>query len=274
MLWTWHTGRVYCHTGSGHRPIATEAIMRASILALLCAVALLRSGEAAPTIFAAASLTNAVTDLAKAYEAKTRIHVVTSFAAASTLAKQIENGAPADIFISADLKWMDYLAGKQQIDPATRVELLGNTLVVIAPLGKGFAFSVDKDFPAEKAFTGRLAVGDPTNVPVGIYAKEAFTALGWWPWLEKRLAPAPDVRAALRLVETGEVDCGVVYATDAKSSAKVEVIATVPGNLHKPVRYPIAATAKAGPAARAVLAFLTGPEARPVYERYGFTVLP
>ncbi len=240
------------------------------VLLLVCAG--LCCGES-PTVFAAASLTNAVGDLAKAYEARTGVHIVANFAATSTLAKQIEHGAPAGIFISADAKWMDYLVDKKHIDVATRIELLGNSLVVIAPAGKGFPFKVEKDFPAEKAFAGRLSVGDPTNVPVGIYAKEAFTALGWWPWLEQRLAPTADVRAALRLVETGEVDCGVVYATDAKGSTKVEVIATVPGNLHKPVRYPVAATANASPAARAFLAYLVGPEAKAVYEGYGFTAL-
>ena len=241
---------------------------------LFLALVAVPGAEPSPTVFAAASLTNAVTDLAKAYEAKTGVRIVTSFAAASTLAKQIENGAPADIFMSADLKWMDYLVDKKQIDVATKVELLGNSLVVIAPSGKGFPFTVAKDFPAEKAFAGRLAVGDPTNVPVGIYAKEAFINLGWWPWLEKRLAPTADVRAALRLVETGEVDCGVVYASDAKASTKIEVIATVPSELHKPVRYPVAATPNAGPTARAFLAYLVGPEAKVVYERYGFSVLP
>jgi molybdate transport system substrate-binding protein len=247
--------------------------MRTPLLALLIATVLLPGSETQPTVFASASLTNAVTDLAKTYEEKTGIRVIANFAAASTLAKQIENGAPADLFMSADLTWMDYLMERKQIDAASRVDLLGNALVVIAPVGKGFAFKAEKDFPAEQAFAGRLAVGDPTNVPVGIYAKEAFMALGWWSWLEQRLAPTADVRAALRLVETGEADCGVVYATDAKASPKVEVIATVPGGLHKPVRYPVAATANAGPAARAFLAYLIGPEARPVYERYGFTVL-
>lgn len=247
--------------------------MRTPILALLTATVLLHGSETQPTIFASASLTNAVTDLATAYEARTGVRVVASFAAASTLAKQIEHGAPADLFMSADLTWMDYLAERKLTDATSRVELLGNALVMVAPLGKGFAFTFAQDFPAAQAFTGRLAIGDPTNVPVGIYAKEAFIALGWWPWLEQRLAPTADTRAALRMVETAEVDCGVVYATDAKSSAKVEVIATVPGGLHQPVRYPVAAMANAGPAARAFLAYLIGPEARPVYERYGFTVL-
>lgn len=245
--------------------------MRHIILSLL-ACAVMSAGESV-TVFAAASMTNAVSDLAKAYEAKTGTRIVTSFAASSTLAKQIENGAPADLFISADLKWMDYLVERKQIDTASRVDLLGNALVVIAPAGKAFPFRVEKDFAAETAFSGRMALGDPTNVPVGIYAKEAFTNIGWWSWLEKRLAPTADVRASLKLVESGEVDCGVVYSTDARTSKKVEVIATVPGDLHKPARYPFAATAGAGPVARAFLAFLTGPEATPVYEGYGFTVV-
>lgn len=246
--------------------------MRPFLLVLLLATALLRGGESV-TVFAAASLTGVVGELATAYQARTGVRIVTSFAAASTLAKQIEGGAPADIFMSADLRWMDYLAQRTLIDGSTRVDLLGNALVVVAPAGKGFVLRIEKGFPAETAFTGRLAVGDPSNVPSGIYAKEAFINLGWWGWIEKRLAPTADVRAALRLVETGEVDCGVVYATDAKNSTKVAVIAAIPTELHKPVRYPIAATPAAGPAARAFLAFLTGPEARPVYQRFGFAVL-
>ncbi len=242
------------------------------LIAALLVIAAAMGGES-PTVFAAASLTNAVGDLAKAYEAKTGVRIVTSFAAASTLAKQIENGAPADIFFSADMKWMDYLAERKQVDIASRVDLLGNALVMIAPAGKAFPIRIAQDFPAEAAFTGRLAIGDPTNVPVGIYGKEAFINLGWWGWLEKRLAPTADVRAALRLVETAEVDAGVVYATDARTSAKVEVVATFPEGLHKPVRYPVAATTNASPAARAFLAFLTSPVAVPVYEQYGFTVL-
>jgi molybdate transport system substrate-binding protein len=145
---------------------------------------------------------------------------------------------------------------------------------VVAPAGKGFPFRVEAGFPGESAFSGRIAIGDPASVPVGMYARQAFTAVGWWGWMEPRLAPTADVRAALRLVEAGEVACGVVYATDAKASAsKVEIIAPIPADLHAPVRYPAAATTGAGPAALAFLAHLTGPEARPVYERYGFTVL-
>lgn len=240
--------------------------------ALVLLLALAAQAVETVTVFAAASLTNVVGDLAKAHEARTGTRVVVSCGASSTLSRQIANGAPADLFFSADLKWMDHLAGMKLIDPASRVDLLGNALVVIAPKGRAFALTLEKGFPAETAFAGRLAVGDPAGVPIGVYAKEAFTNLGWWGWLEKRLAPTADVRAALRLVELGEADCGVVYATDARTSAKVEVIATMPEGLHQPVRYPVAATAGAGPAARALLAFLVGADARPVYERAGFSV--
>jgi molybdate transport system substrate-binding protein len=247
--------------------------MRHAVLILLSTMSLAWAGESV-TVFAAASMTNAVSELAKAYEARTGVRIITSFAASSTLAKQIENGAPADVFMSADLKWMDHLEERSLIDPSTRRNVLGNSLVIVAPLGRSFICTVDKDFPAEAAFTGRMAMGDPSNVPLGIYAKEAFTRVGWWSWLERRIAPTADARAALRLVESAEVDCGVVYASDAALSAKVQVITTVPAELHMPVRYPFACTANAGAAARACLAHLSGSDAKPVYERYGFTVLP
>jgi molybdate transport system substrate-binding protein len=246
--------------------------MRTSILVALTATILLGADEQRPIVFAAASLGGAVAEVAETYAARTGTRILTSFAATSTLAKQIENGAPADLLLAADPRWMDHLAGKGLIDGATRVEVLGNSLVVVAPAGKGFPFQVAKDFPAERAFAGRLAVGDPAHVPVGRHAQDAFTTLGWWSWMEKRLAPAADARAALRMVESGEVACGVVYATDARSSAKVEVIAAVPAELHHEVRYPFAATTGAGPAARAFLAHLIGPEAIAVYERHGFIV--
>jgi molybdate transport system substrate-binding protein len=223
------------------------------------------------TVFAAASTTNAIRDLAKAYETTTSVKVITSFAAASTLAKQIENGAPADVFLSADQRWMDYLATAKQINPATRQDLLTNELVIIAPKNKPFAVTVEPGFNFAGAFAGRLAVGDPTNVPAGIYAKEAFTALGWWNALSARLAPTADVRASLRLVESAEVDAGVVYRTDAVSSTKVAIIATIPAKyLKKLVIYPIACTANAAPAAAAFVAFVRGPEGEKVFTDYGF----
>lgn len=243
------------------------------VLALLTAlVAGAAGGAESITVFAAASLTNAVQEIARAWQAEGGTPVATSFAAASTLAKQIENGAPADVFISADLRWMDYLQERQQIDAASRITLLGNRLVLIVPAGRSLAVEFTPGFPIAQAFSGRLAVGDPSNVPVGLYAKEAFTALGWWEQLQPRLAPTADVRAALRLVETGEVEAGVVYATDAAASAKVAVAALVPESLHKPVRYPAALTASANPAARGFLAYLRSPAATAVFTRLGFSV--
>lgn len=228
------------------------------------------------TIFAAASTTDTVQALAKQYEAERGVRVTCSFASSSTLAKQIDNGAPADLFLSADQTWMDYLAKKQAIVPASRVDLLANTLVLIAPAGKSPAITLEKSFVIGAAFTGRLAIGDPTNVPAGIYAKEAFTALGWWETLSGRLAPAVDVRAALKLVELGEADLGVVYATDAHASAKatatIAVVATIPQNLHTPIRYPIALTTAAKPAAAEFLVYLQSEAGRAVFTAAGFSV--
>lgn len=223
------------------------------------------------TIFAAASTTEAVQAAAKAYEAARHVPVICSFGSSSTLAKQIEQGAPADLFLSADEKWMDYLAGKQAIVGGSRVDLLANELVLIAPVGKPLTVTIEKGFPIATAFSGRLAIGDPTNVPAGIYAKDAFTQLGWWDALSARLAPTADVRAALKLVELGEVDAGVVYATDAKASTKVTVAAVIPAQFHKPIRYPVALTTTAQPAAAAFLVYLQGPAARALFTQAGFT---
>ena len=225
------------------------------------------------TIFAASSTTEAVQTVARRYEAEHGVKVVCSFAASSTLAKQIENGAPADLFLSADQRWMDHLARLKAIDAASRSDLLGNALVFVAPAGRSVAVTVEQGFAIGTAFSGRLALGDPTNVPAGVYAKEAFTRLGWWEALSGRLAPAADVRAALKLVELGETDLGVVYATDAKASAKVVVVATIPEALHTPVRYPIALTTTAKPAAAGFLAYLRSEAARAVFGAAGFTVV-
>jgi molybdate transport system substrate-binding protein len=224
------------------------------------------------TVFAAASTTETVQAVARAYEEARHVHVVCSFASSATLAKQIEQGAPADLFLSADGKWMDYLAQRQAIVPASRSDLLANALVLISPAARPVAAMTEKGFPIAGAFTGRLAIGDPASVPAGIYAKEAFTALGWWPALEGRLAPTADVRAALKLVELGECDLGVVYATDARASSAVAVVATVPAGLHAPIRYPVALTATASPAAAAFLAYLREPAAQAVFTRAGFAI--
>ena len=221
-------------------------------------------------VFAAASLSKTLTEIVAHYSTAT---IDTTFAATATLAKQIEAGAPADLFISADRAWMDYLAAAQQIDTATRIDLLGNALAIIAPKDRVFPVTVAKNFDFAHAFTGRLAVGDPAGVPVGRYTQEAFTNLGWWAAFQDRLTPTGDVRATLRLVESGETDAGVVYVTDAMASSQVTIVATVPTNLHKPVVYPMALTTRAGAPAQAFAAYLRSEAAKAVFVRHGFTWL-
>ena len=245
------------------------------LLATLLLIGLAHRGLAAEppvvTVFAAASTTAALSEIATTYETSTRVRISCSFGGSALLAKQIDNGAPADVFISADQKWMDYLERKRAIVTTTRKDLLGNSLVIITPIEKPLAVRIEPGFAFANSFAGRLAVGDPTNVPVGIYAKEAFTALGWWDALVARLAPAADVRAALKLVEMGEADAGVVYATDAKASTKITVVATIPAQYHTAIRYPVALTTTANPAASAFLNYLRGPAARAIFTKRGFT---
>jgi len=215
-------------------------------LALLLAALPGFAGEV--TVYAAASLTNALGEIAKTYEAKhDGVKIKTSFAASGALAKQIESGAPADLFISADAKWMDYLDGKGKIDRASRVNLVGNALVLVAPKGKGFPVKLEKDFAFGKAFTGKLCTGETSSVPVGVYAKEALSNLGWWDGVKSRVVGTDDVRGALDLVGRGEC-IGIVYATDAKISDKVEVIASFPEKLHAPIVYPAALVSQSGEA--------------------------
>ena len=224
------------------------------------------------TVFAAASTTNVIQDLAALYEKQKGVKVATSFAAASALAKQIEQGAPADVFISADLKWMDYLDGKDKIAKDSRRNLFGNRLVLIAPKGKAFPVKLEKSFDLPGAFQGRWCSCD-ASVPIGQYSKQALTALGWWAALEPRLAAAPDVRSALAFVERGECAVGIVYETDAKVSDKVAVLGVFPADTHSPVLYPAALVQGAKPAARGFLDFLHTPAAAKVFRQYGFTAL-
>ena len=225
------------------------------------------------TIFAAASLSNALTEVDAQYEKATGIKVIHSFASSSTLAKQIENGAPADVFISADLKWMDYLQDKSLINKATRRNLLGNTLVLIAPKGKAFEVNFEKGFDMPKAFDGRLCTGDMESVPVGIYAKEALANLGWWNDIKSRIVGTQDVRAALAFVERGECLVGIVYETDAKISTKVDLIGVFPEVSHSPVVYPIASIANTKDV-KAYLNYLQSQESLNVFKKYGFNINP
>jgi molybdate transport system substrate-binding protein len=226
-------------------------------------------------LFAAASLKNAVDELAVAYNKETGKTIQVSYAASSALAKQIEGGAPADIFISADLKWMAYLSGKGLTNKETERPLLGNELVLVASRDSTITAMIEKGFDlAGLLGDGRLAMGEVTSVPAGVYGKASLTSLGVWDYVKDRLAQAENVRAALALVSRGEAPLGIVYATDAKADPAVKVVGTFPADSHDPIVYPIALlSTSANPDAAAVLAFLQSAAARPVYEGQGFTML-
>ncbi len=240
---------------------------------LLLSLAGLANAEDKVTVFAAASLTNALSEVSAQYEKTNATKIVHSFAASSTLAKQIEAGAPADIFMSADAKWMNYLGDKKLIDPASRRDLLGNKLVLIAPKGKVFAVKFDKGFDFAKAFDGRLCTGDIDSVPAGIYAKQSLTFLNWWDGVKTRIVGAQDVRGALAFVERGECAAGIVYETDAKISGKVEIVGTFPEDSHLPIVYPLAFVAGAKNMNRDYYDYLQKPEALAIFSRYGFSIL-
>lgn len=228
------------------------------------------------TVFAAASLKNALDDTNNAFSKATGVKVVASYAASSALVKQIEQGAPADVFISADLRWMDYAAEHKLIKPDSRVNLLGNRLVLIAAadskldkitIGKGFDI-------AKLAGDGRIAVADVKAVPAGTYAKAALEALGAWAAAEPKLAMAENVRATLAFVARGETAIGIVYETDAKIEPKVKIVGVFPDGSYPPVTYPVAATAATTNAAvSSYLNFLRTPIAKAIFERYGFSFL-
>lgn len=227
------------------------------------------------TIFAAASTTNVTSEIARLFSDKGPWRAVCSFAASSTLAKQIDNGAPADVYISADRKWMDYLTDKGRIDPETRIDLLGNRIVLIAPSFdpvKTVSLSPVCDLKSILG-DGRLAMGDPDHVPAGRYGKAALVTLGVWQSLDRKVARAQTVRAALAMVERGETPLGVVYATDAAISEKVKIVARFPHGSHPDIIYPVAIVAgRKTPTAQRFLAFLHSVEAMVIFERAGFTV--
>jgi molybdate transport system substrate-binding protein len=227
------------------------------------------------TVFAAASMKNALDDIDAAYTAKTGVKVVASYAASSALAKQIEQGAPADIFASADTDWMDYAISKKTINEPTRINLLGNSIVLIAPKdSKIDNVTISQGFDLAKlAGDGRIATGDVKAVPVGKYAKAALEKLGAWPAAEPKFAMAESVRAALTLVARGEAALGIVYATDAKVEPGVKIVGTFPADSHPAIIYPVAATATAKAQAADYVAFLRSSVAKTVFERYRFTFL-
>jgi molybdate transport system substrate-binding protein len=227
------------------------------------------------TVFAAASMKNALDDVDTAYTAKTGVKVTASYAASSVLAKQIDQGAPADIFLSADTDWMDYATARKIVNDATRTNLLGNSIVLIAPKDSPIGdVAIAGGFDLAKlAGNGKIATGDVTSVPVGKYAKAALEKLGAWQAAAPKFAMAESVRAALILVARGEAALGIVYATDAKVEPGVKIIGTFPPDSHPAIIYPVAATTTAGREADGYLAFLHSPKARAIFEHYGFTAL-
>lgn len=252
---------------------------RRLLLAIASALALSSPGaraQSSVTVFAAASLTDALRELGQRWQAGGHAAPRFSFAASSALARQIEQGAPADLFVSADEPWMDHVQQRGLIVDATRQSVLGNALVLVAPAASArpVALARDTDLATLLGPRGRIATGDPAHVPVGRYAQAALTWMGQWEALSPRLARADNVRSALLLVERGEAPFGIVYATDAAASAAVRVVGTFPPESHPPVSYPFALTRRAegNAEARALLAFLTGAEAVPTWRRFGFTI--
>lgn len=254
-------------------PFRRHVIAAAAALMLLAA----SSAQAAErvTVFAAASLKTALDQVAGTWTAETQNRAVISYAASSALAKQIEQGAPADVFFSADLDWMDYLGQKALIDQPSVTRLLGNEIVLIAPADSTATAEIAPGFDlAGLLGDGRLAMGDVKSVPAGKYGKAALESLGVWASVEGKLAQAENVRAALKLVATGEAPLGIVYLTDAQADSSVKVLGTFPASSHPPIIYPVARVAGSnnGTAAE-FIAFLTSPAAKAIFKAQGFKVL-
>ncbi len=248
----------------------------ATLMALASAVPASAADAPKTVVFAAASMKTALDAVIAKWSAETGKQATVSYASSGALAKQIEQAAPADIFISADLAWMDWLQERKLIQAASRDTLLGNALVLVAPADKAAPFTLAKGADlAGAAGDGKIAVCTVTSCPAGKYAKEALSNLGMWSAVEPQLAQADNVRAALVLVAHSEARFGIVYATDARAEPKVKVVATFPEASHKPVAYPVALTASSkNPDAAALIAYLRTPEAKTIFEGQGFTVLP
>ncbi len=227
------------------------------------------------TVFAAASLTNVLQELGDGFAKTTSIPVRFSFAASSALARQIENGSPADVFFSADLEWMDYLQTHNLIQPDSRHNVVGNRLVLIAPTDSKIKLKIEPGFALAAALgKGRVATGDPDAVPAGRYAREALTTLGVWSNVADRLVRADSVRSALAFVDRGEAPLGIVYDTDALIDKHVRVVDVFPDNSHLPIVYPIALTRRANGDAAKFVDYVRGPAGQVAFKAYGFTPLP
>lgn len=258
-------------THSGNKGLSLRKPNASILIALLCLLLPLGAHAAEVKVFAAASLTDALTELGQSYQKLTPgTSIKNSFASSATLAKQIENGASSDLFISADKDWADYLEKRNLLLGGSRKNLLANELVLIAPLGTSPKVVMEKGFDFAKSFNGKLCTGDPASVPVGKYVKQALDYFNWWQPIEGRLVGTEDVRTALVFVERGECPLGIVYSTDAKASKKVSLVASFPSASHLPIIYPAALTAKASPDAQQFWNYLQSPAAAEVFKRYGF----
>jgi molybdate transport system substrate-binding protein len=249
-------------------------MLRRSLLSLflLAGCTLAAAAEQPLTVFAAASLTDVLEQIGRAYTGATGVNVRFSFAASSVLARQIEHGAPVDVFVSADQEWMDYLQKRDLIAVDTRADIVSNTLVLVAPAGNRTALRIAPGFKLAEALgdRGRLAMADPGTVPAGRYARAALGKLGVWESVAARVVPGDNVRTALNFVARGEAPLGIVYGTDARGEARVRVVDIFPSGSHAPIRYPAAALARSATDARGFVAFLRGAEARAVFDRAGF----
>jgi len=256
---------------------------RATIRALLVGLCLTLCGlgaaggaqaaeEAQPIlVFDAASLTEVVEDLGRSFTGSSHVPVRSSPAASSALAKQIEAGAPADVFFSADLEWMNYLDQRKLLRAGSRHDVVRNRLVLIAPADSKVSVKITPGFALLKALgDGKLATGDPDSVPVGQYAHAALEKLGVWNGAAPRIVRAENVRSALAFVARGEAPLGIVYRTDALADARVRIVDEFPEDSHPPIVYPIALTTRAGPAAQRFLDFVTSDAATPIFRKYGF----
>lgn len=252
--------------------MAARRIVR-RLLSGLALLVVFAAGGARPetlTVFAAASLKGAFDEAARAFESASPHRVRTAYGASSALARQIEAGAPAHLFVSADRDWIDHLAGRRLLQ-GTPVALLSNELVLVAPVGSAPVLEIAPGFPLAQALgPGRLALADPRMVPAGKYARAALENLGAWDGVAARLAPAEHVRAALALVARGEAPLGIVYRTDAQAEPGVVIVGTFPPGSHPPIAYPMAIVKGAPPAALELARFLAGPAARPIWTRHGF----
>jgi molybdate transport system substrate-binding protein len=248
-------------------------VIRSLIAALLAAFAMHAGAAERLVVFAAASLKNALDETAVLYKNEKGVQASISYGASSALARQIEKGAQADVFLSADRDWMDYLEKKDLLAAGTRRDLLGNRLVLVAPAKQPQQLRIAPGFGlAQDLGNGRIALADPRSVPAGKYAKAALEKLGVWDSISTRVAATENVRAALALVARGETRLGIVYATDAQAEPAVMVAGVFPADTHPPIVYPVAALKGAKPGAAAFLELLRSPAARVVFEKHGFTV--